>query len=82
MDGATEVNTERLSDSVEMQKFYRVLAVTQARIISYVSMDEDDESKKKRAVEMTEKLEKLEIPNVEFNKCGNLTWNPITRQCE
>ena len=80
----TTINT---TESAEMYKFYRVLAMIQANSISYVMGASDAEDMKGRAKEITEKLQsvvKSQLANSSRgNRCGpDEIWNPITQQCE
>ena len=87
MEATKAETTNNAAQSEEVSKFYRALAVAQANIILYVSDTAGDmEELKKRATEITEKLETtfaFDQQGSQDQKCGNgLVWNPITQQCE
>lgn len=65
-----------------MSKFYRALAVAEANIFLYLTQTTDEEEQKRRAAEVTEKLETFAL--VQFvQQCeGGTVWNPITQRCE
>ena len=84
MDTATAESTNETTQRNEMNEFYRALAIAQANIFLHLRKAADDEDLRKRAAEITEKLETLfnEYTEPEGGKCGDKVWNPVTHQCE
>ena len=85
MEAAKTDMTYEMTQSSEMSKLYRALAIAQANIVLYLRAATDEEDLKRRAKEITENLETLTNAKADTrgDKCAHGTvWNPITQQCE
>lgn len=78
-----EDTTNDTTQSEEMNRFYRALAVAQANLILYVANAADLDEMKGRAAAIARQLEILVIENFRGDKCAeNEIFNPITKKCE
>lgn len=84
MAEATAVKTNETTRQEVMNDLYRSLAVVQANITLYLRTSTNEEDLKRRALEITQKLETIanEYTEPSGGKCGDKIWNPITQLCE
>jgi hypothetical protein len=88
MEEPTET-INHISNSEEIRRFYRALALTQANIFVYMSKGVNPKEIKARAVEIAEKLEIIAVEYEDqlggkVHKCEDQgkVWNPLTQHCE
>lgn len=84
MDAVETGTTNNWMKETEIVEFYRALAITQAKMFSYLSeANGDGDELKRRAAELTADLQSIANQHLGSpDKCYPLIWNPITLRCE
>lgn len=84
MDAVETGTTNNWMKETEIVEFYRALAITQAKMFSYLGEANGDlDELKRRAAELTTGLQSISILHLNSpDKCYPLIWNPLTQRCE